>query len=179
MRDQRGFTLIELMIALVLGVILMTLAVPSFRSTIQNNRATAAANDILTALNAARSEAIKRGTPMTICSSSNGSSCAASTDWSTGWILFSDLNSNGVLDDNGTPPTCQATEDCLIRSWEGLKGNPSFTGTTLARVTYNANGSVTAAGQIVIALPECKGDQKRQISITATGQASVSSLTCP
>ena len=179
MKDQRGFTLIELMIALALGVILLTLAVPSFRSTIQNNRATAAANDILTALNTARSEAIKRGTPMTICSSGNGSSCAGSTDWSTGWILFTDLNSNGTLDDNGTPPTCQATEDCLIRSWEGLKGRPSIPGTTSSGVTYNPNGSVTTAGQIDIALPECKGDQKRQISITITGQASVQSQTCP
>lgn len=58
---QRGFTLIELMIVVVLLGITAAIAVPNFGRMIDNNQHAAAANDFSGLLHFARSEAIRRG----------------------------------------------------------------------------------------------------------------------
>ena len=63
-----GFTLIELMITLAVAVILLVIAVPSFRTMTISNRLTTTANDVVSALNTARMEAIKRNTSTQLCS---------------------------------------------------------------------------------------------------------------
>jgi len=57
----RGFTLIELLVTIVLVAVLLTLAAPNFRTLVQNNRVTTQANELVSALNLARAEAVKRG----------------------------------------------------------------------------------------------------------------------
>ena len=54
-----GFTLVELMITLAIAGILVAVGIPSFNSTISDSRLTSYANEFVTALNLARSEAIK------------------------------------------------------------------------------------------------------------------------
>jgi type IV fimbrial biogenesis protein FimT len=65
MRNQpeynTGFTLLELMITIAIAGILVGVAIPSFTSIITSNRLTAYANELVTALNLARNEAVKRG----------------------------------------------------------------------------------------------------------------------
>ena len=67
-RGARGFTLIELMITLAVAVILLVIAVPSFRTMTISNRLTTTANDVVAALNTARMEAIKRNASTQLCS---------------------------------------------------------------------------------------------------------------
>ncbi|MEY2684801.1 MAG: hypothetical protein RJA09_1945, partial [Pseudomonadota bacterium] len=71
-RPQRGVTLIELMITVAIVAILASLAAPSFRDSIVRNRLSSAITDVMTAVNFARSESIKRGRTVTLCRSSNG-----------------------------------------------------------------------------------------------------------
>jgi len=61
MKLGRGFTLLELMVAIAVLAILATVGVPSFRALIQNNRVTTQANELVSALSFARTEAVKRG----------------------------------------------------------------------------------------------------------------------
>ncbi|QKV57365.1 MAG: GspH/FimT family pseudopilin [Dechloromonas sp.] len=75
MKQARGFTLIELLITFMIAAILAALAAPSFTSFIKNNRLTTTTNDLLADLALARSEAAKRGQQVTLCISTNGSSC--------------------------------------------------------------------------------------------------------
>ena len=56
-----GFTIVELMITIVLIAILTTIAAPSLRDLVMNGRMTSLANDFMTDLSVARSEAVKRG----------------------------------------------------------------------------------------------------------------------
>ena len=62
----RGFTLLELMVTVAVAAILATVAVPGFRDLIQNNRVTTQTNELVTALNFARTEAVKRGRPVDV-----------------------------------------------------------------------------------------------------------------
>lgn len=62
-----GFTLLELMVTLAVLGIFLGIAVPSFQSSLTNSRLTTAANDLVGALQAARSEAIKRNATHQFC----------------------------------------------------------------------------------------------------------------
>lgn len=57
---QAGFSLIELMVAITIMVVLMTLAVPGFRALVQNARIRNAAESIQNGLQFARAEAVRR-----------------------------------------------------------------------------------------------------------------------
>ncbi|MGG6259270.1 GspH/FimT family pseudopilin [Stutzerimonas stutzeri] len=66
METNRGFTLIELMIAIALIAIIAGIAIPNYRSSMQNTRETSARNSLVGALQLARSEAITRNITVTV-----------------------------------------------------------------------------------------------------------------
>lgn len=65
-RNERGFTLIELMITIIVLAILTAAALPSFRSFIVNQRIKTASFDLMALLTFTRSEAIKRNANVTL-----------------------------------------------------------------------------------------------------------------
>lgn len=109
-RHSGGFTLIEMVVTVTLLGILLAIAAPSFRSLILNQGVKTAAFDVFSALEYARSEAIKRpGEEVKL-----KSGAASDGAWSTGWRLVNGTNilrswtvaSNiTVTDKNGTPLT--------------------------------------------------------------------------
>ncbi len=99
-QQQSGFTLLELMVTLVIIVVLLVIAVPSFQEMIASNRTSAHAQDIASAFVMARSEAIKRGTAVSICPSSNGTTCSGNSALDTGWIIFIDSITPGTVDNS-------------------------------------------------------------------------------
>ena len=78
--------MLELMIGIAVFAVLVGLGVPSFFEIINNNRTTTQANELVAALNLARSESVKRGNPVSVCSSSVLRRCSVVT---SGWSLFS------------------------------------------------------------------------------------------
>jgi type IV fimbrial biogenesis protein FimT len=96
--SRQGFTLVELLVALSIAAILLTLAIPSMEDAALNAKLRSQANAFLGSLHLARSEAIKRNRRVVVCKSANGTSCVAdggTTDWRQGWIIFEDTNNNG------------------------------------------------------------------------------------
>ncbi len=186
-QTAKGFTLIELMVTVAVAAILLTVGVPSFRATVENNRLTAAANELVGALNLARSEAIKRGVRVTVCKSADGATCTTSSDWEKGWIVFVDLNGDGIFDDDGDTIPCETGEECILRTYEALP-----TGYTLRTgenfddwVAYLPSGkSQGTSGLANDTFRLCHGTDTgtaRSIAVSTTGRISVSkgATSCP
>ena len=112
-KDQDGFTLIELLIVIVIVAILTALALPSYWSTIQANRIATDTNALVSDLHLMRSEAVKRNASVTMCPSSNGSSCTANA-WQSGRLIFTDLDGDGAF----SPP-----QETLLRVREPMSGS--------------------------------------------------------
>lgn len=96
MRNQQGFTLIELMVTISVAAVVMAIAVPSVRDLQANMRANAAANDYVALLKLARSEAITKNRHITV--STITASPPANNNWGgSGWRVTETIN--------GTPET--------------------------------------------------------------------------
>lgn len=67
---DRGFTLVELLITVTIAIVLLMIAVPSFKSLTLSNKLTTAANDMVNAISVARMEAVKRNASTQLCSNS-------------------------------------------------------------------------------------------------------------
>lgn len=170
MNRERGFTLVELMITLVIAAIVLTLAVPGFRDLIQNNRITTQANELVSALNLARMEAIRQGTPVSVCASADQASCSGANNWATGWIVFTDPDGDGNITGGET----------LLRAWGALAGNPTLSENGGAsRVQYQNNGTTGAPFNFTHTIPGCTGNQQRTIGVSAAGRVGVTTGACP
>jgi type IV fimbrial biogenesis protein FimT len=88
-KRARGVTLIELLVALAVLAVLMMVAVPGFSSVMKRQRVNAAVTQLRADLAYARAEAVSRSSFVSICASSTGDSCSESSDYSTGWIVYS------------------------------------------------------------------------------------------
>jgi type IV fimbrial biogenesis protein FimT len=170
MKMHAGFTLVELLITIVIATILVALTVPAFHTFVQNNRITAQVNELVTALTLTRSEAVKRKQTVSICSSSDVSTCTG--NWNQGWIIFTDDNSNGAVD---------AGTDVVLRVWEGLAGGATLTETAAGAtfIRFDRLGSANISANFELRIPDCKGNQARDILLLVTGRTSVSQVNCP
>lgn len=165
MKRNLGFTLVELMVALAVLVILISIAIPGFMNMIQSSRSAALANSIVIALNVARSEAVKRNALVNLCPSSDGAACmSASPDWKLGWIA--QQNAGATLQVWSAPDTG------AVITQTGGGAAIQFDGSGLMRLP-------AAAVIINSSYPDCTGQQARQIQISTTGRVSVTKAACP
>ena len=88
-RSVFGATVTEMMFFLLIGVVTIGYAVPNFQTLIINNRTIAGTNLVVSAINFARSEAIKRGVPVTTCATLDYATCTNGV-WHEGWMVFTD-----------------------------------------------------------------------------------------
>lgn len=164
---------------LVVGIVgvLLAIAVPSMGDFIRNSRITSAANDVMAGLHFARSEAIKRRFPVTLCTSTSpvtnpNPTCAAS-DLLTGWFVFVDLNQSGTREVGEAVLTQHEAMNPLITARSSV--NPF-------RVTYLMNGFALNPNASQLVLCDERGNtpsggelsSARGILVSVTGRAGVS-----
>lgn len=107
---QPGFSIIEVLVIVAITAILAAIAIPAYNSFIGNARMRTISNEFISALNLARSEAMKRGMEVTVCKKASESSCTTVTtdSWDKGWLVFVDIN-----DPTGTWGTVNSGDEIL------------------------------------------------------------------
>lgn len=172
-----GFTLVELIVTLVVAAILLSLAAPSMTGFIRRDRLVTQANELVADLSFARSEAIKRGFPVTLCKTTDASAsppqCITGNDaapWTDGRIVFVDTDGNGQV--NGTEAVLRVRQEL-----DGATGNGNRllgdgnAGGTANRVVFNAVGTTSLTQITSWTLCDTRGASEGvAIAITMTGR---------
>ena len=160
---QRGFTLIELIITIAIAGILMSLALPSFKKTLQNNKLTSMHNELLSSLSLARNTAISRGSFATLCKSNQaGDNCDSSASWKDGWIVFLDRDDSGSVNND--------EEVISLNNALPKKVSISF---SRNRVTYGAQGYAIGYSGVVTFCDDLDNDNKKGMIISSNGHIRV------
>ncbi|HRP74353.1 MAG TPA: GspH/FimT family pseudopilin [Rhodocyclaceae bacterium] len=166
-KSTGGVTLIELLVTLAVLAVMLGIALPSFADLIRDTRLTTAINSVHVALSYTRSESIKRGRRVTICTSANQLDCAPGIGWHRGWMAFDDRNGNGIRDAGET----------IMRVGAALPSGITITGNNPVRnyVSYVPSGTTrTIGGALQMGtITACSGGRVRQIVISATGRPRV------
>jgi type IV fimbrial biogenesis protein FimT len=151
-----GFTVVELMVALVILVVLLALAAPAFDKIVANQRVRNASFDMFSALNYARSEAVKRGVPISLSAgaTSNGA-------WTTGWR---------ITDAGGG----------LLRSWGARSGLAMSESASLTTVTFSRDGRLTTASPRIAIAPATTVDgvTSRCVTVDLSGRPTTKTGAC-
>ena len=160
-----GLTLIELLITVVVLAILLTLVVPNIRDTIARNRIAGTANDIITAINLARNEAVSRSTTVSVCPTGNSDFSCSSGGWNGGWIVWQDTNGNLSIDSG---------EERIRSSTEGHEAQASISasGNLGDGIVFGADGTVRNLGATSESMEITKDAYPRglRIAVSASGQ---------
>lgn len=179
---QRGISLMETLVTMSIAVILLTIGVPSFVDMMAANTASGYANDLLSDINYARSEAITRGNRVVICKGATSTNCTTGA-WENGWKVFVDCNDNQTVD-AGASSTCpNGADEEVLRVHAALSGGWTLRagGNAANRITFRPDGRTTNNDTLVA----CKGgvlnsgNQTRSsaVVVNTTGRARVAADT--
>ena len=172
---RRGFTLVELLVVLAVGSILLAIAVPGYAFFVHSGRLAAVTNSLVSALQLARSEAIKRGVRITVCKTSNpGASlpaCDYTAGWHQGWLVFKDEGTRGVLD----------PQDELLHIQQAVVSNGLTVATTnfSSYVSYLPNGMSQGPNYLGNGTFKlCLEHSERSVILSMTGRIRLASGSC-
>lgn len=165
-----------------ISAILLSLALPGFRTLRLNTRRTVAINGLVSSFSLARAEALKRGGTLAVCGlDSSGAGCANGADWRYGWMVFVDTNANGAWD-TGEPAPLQRffTDDPASR-----RITLNTYGLTTGYVLLQSFNQAGTAATVTVCDSRGAGEA-RAVTLSSTGRAAASdkdlnyaALTCP
>lgn len=131
---QSGFTLLELMTAILVGSILLTVGIPSFTTVVKNANIIGESNGFLADLHFARDLAITRNRRVVVCPSATGQACDGAA-WTDGRIVFVDEDADGARDAAETiERVADELSDLVIQPFQFANS-----------VTYRPNGRAMGA----------------------------------
>ena len=162
-RRKRGFTIIEMMLTVVVAMIVLDFGVPNFLNLIRSNATVTAVNNLATALNLARSEAVARGVEVIITPQ-------AGNDWTSGWVVGVDSDEDDSFPEAGEP---------VFRRFEAID-SLAFTASP-ARVEFRPTGEVLAIASFAMVPHSCDDATNRQrvLNVAMAGYVDLQQQNCP
>jgi type IV fimbrial biogenesis protein FimT len=184
LKNQKAFTLIELMVTIAVMGVVMLIALPAYNQTVINNRSASTAEEFADALKYARAEAMKTSNTITLCpldkkDVANETDDVCGTDWHTGWIVIKDT---AVL---VTDAPVVADNDAILRRWPATDTKmqynftPSRTYVRFASLGVLSRDKGTNNAEIIAYFEKCKGAAARTITVGLSGLIRVESTQCP
>lgn len=179
-RPITGFSLIELVITLAVVGILLGIGTPAIGRFVESTRLTSATNNLISDLSLARTEAVKRGVRVGLCTSADQSTCTNSGTWTQGWLVF--------VDQDGSSAWTAGT-DQVLRARESLAGSMSAgsalsTGGAINLSLYDRRGAVpvlTATNtndEIEYTLCNAKLGKGRKVKVNEFGRHTLENIAC-
>lgn len=170
-RSRQGFSVIELMIALVVLVILVSIGAPAFTTFLNNNQIRTAITSMQTGLQLARAEAVSRNATV-FFSLTDGvaNTCGLSNSGST-WVVSLADPSGRCGDAPNTNPSQ------IIQLRPGTETRKAVITSDRSQISFNGLGRASAAMDMCIGLAadagECEGagDERRlRMTVAVSGQ---------
>jgi type IV fimbrial biogenesis protein FimT len=169
-RRERGWSLVESAVGAAVASVLTSVAVPSMVQFKDGVALSSTANDLFTALQLARSEAVTRRTRVAV-------SPSAGADWRTGWNVYVDRNDNGVYEEGS---------DELVRRFQPSPRQMRITahfGATSdgSALSYTADGALRRPGSqglLIGRLTIEQGGQARSLCAATMRLRTVKATTC-
>lgn len=182
---ERGFTIIELMVAIVVLAVLLAIGAPSFATWSQNAQIRNLSESVLNGLQLARAEAVRRNAPVRFqLTTTLDNTCALSTS-ARNWVVSMDSAAGSCASTN-MADAAAPTAPRIIQTRPGSDGSVNaVVAADVSSIVFNGLGRVTTTlpvGQTVfnIALSNPTGGACRTASgpmrclrvvITPMGQA--------
>ena len=163
----KGFTLIELMVALAIIGVMATMAVPSFRTFSANQSINSIVTEMRTSLETARTTALSRNQQVTVAPMSG-------KDWMTGWRVFVDSNKNSTFDTGEELIQQHAVTDKHLTAFtsgvDGCKTNVA------GKFSYAADGFLHSEDMGGIPVTHANTTRKKCVSVNRIGRARICEL---
>lgn len=173
MERQRGFTLIEVLVVILILGVLLGIATPNAVMFIQRSQAMGSVNEWISDINMARSEAIKRRTRVVVCARQDDSTCGSATDWNNGYLVFADADSDGTFDSGeNLVKAVQAMGSQLNVSVVAITTTNAVSG-----LAFRPSGGSPVASRATVCAES--GAPGKTISVSLSGQITTASITCP
>ncbi|MGX5174299.1 GspH/FimT family pseudopilin [Aliikangiella sp. IMCC44653] len=123
--QTRGFTLIDLMIALSIFVVLFGYAVPKLTLFIEKQATISVLLNLKSSLQYARKMAITNTKKVTLCPSNDGRTCTQ--NWSKGYLIFFDKDEDRLFNNSDVLLKLnQLNDDNLSLRWRAFGKRDSF-----------------------------------------------------
>lgn len=163
-----GYTLAEMLLVIAIGGVLTALAATSFPNLLKNNQMVGDVNSLVGHINLARSEAVKRNLPTTVCQTNNPQAATpscnnATAGWDQGWLVFIDDDDDRVYDPADGERILQRGEPSGNVDMVVGAGNLAF-----------ARDGFLSTGRIFFSLCDDRGiNHGRQLSLSVTGRPEI------